>query len=302
LLINLSVMPIVFFLYPPAVSISQPNSYSQHDALWEYDNTHLSATRWEYDALSTCWGSYSQRVALNNNQLKAAVENAVTMAAAEVTVAAVTKLTSVAATTTAMTTATATVMVTMTEVMVTVATTAALATVASTTATGAEKKQSAKSCSRKNGDGSQCGPLPTLLASWAVQQASKARLRVSYSQRMLRVSYSQHHPLKVWYSQRRQLRVSYFQCALRDILSAGSAKQQSAKSCTEKCGNDGGSRGNSGGGKGFDVSSDNDDCSDKSNGNNDIDSDSGNGDHAEIIMLTVGGTESIIFSAPSFKP
>jgi hypothetical protein len=46
------------------------------------------------------------------------------------------------------------------------------------------------------------------------------------------------------------------------ILSASSAKQQSTKSCTRKCGDNGGSRGKSGGGDGFDVGSGNNNCSD----------------------------------------
>ncbi len=46
------------------------------------------------------------------------------------------------------------------------------------------------------------------------------------------------------------------------ILSAGGAKQQSTKSSSGKCGNDGGGRGDSGGEVGFDVGSGDNDCSD----------------------------------------
>ncbi len=50
-------------------------------------------------------------------------------------------------------------------------------------------------------------------------------------------------------------------CAESIILSAGSAKQQPTKSCSRKFGNNGGVRGNSGGGDGFDIGSGNNDCS-----------------------------------------
>jgi hypothetical protein len=91
------------------------------------------------------------------------------------------------------------------------------------------------------------------------------------------------------------------------IFSVGGPKQQSTKSCSRKCCNDGGSRGNSGSGNGFLVGSGNDDCSDDSNGNSNGDGDRGNGDsskddRAESIMLSAGGAESIILSAPSLKP
>ncbi len=36
-------------------------------------------------------------------------------------------------------------------------------------------------------------------------------------------------------------------------FSAGGAKQQSTKSCSRKCGDDGSGRGNSGSGNGFDI-------------------------------------------------
>ncbi len=83
-------------------------------------------------------------------------------------------------------------------------------------------------------------------------------------------------------------------------LSVGSAKLQSTKSCSGKCGDNGGSNR-------FDIGSGNNNCSDDSNGDGDIDSDSGNGDsgnnkRAESIMLSMGGTESIILSPPSLKP
>jgi hypothetical protein len=89
------------------------------------------------------------------------------------------------------------------------------------------------------------------------------------------------------------------------ILSAGSAKQQSAKSCSGKCGDNGGGRGSSGGGKRFDLGSGDNDYSDDSNGNGDVDGDRGNGDSgkddcAKSIMLSAGGVVIIILSAPSF--
>jgi hypothetical protein len=62
------------------------------------------------------------------------------------------------------------------------------------------------------------------------------------------------------------------------ILSAGGTKQQSTKSCSRKCGDDGGGRGNSGGGNEFDVGSGDDNCSDDSNGDGNGDPDSGDGD------------------------
>jgi hypothetical protein len=62
------------------------------------------------------------------------------------------------------------------------------------------------------------------------------------------------------------------------ILSAGSPKQQSTKSCNGKCSNDGGGRSNSGGSDGFDVGSGDDDCSDNSNGDDNGDGDSSDGD------------------------
>jgi hypothetical protein len=78
------------------------------------------------------------------------------------------------------------------------------------------------------------------------------------------------------------------------ILSAGGAKQQSTKSCSGTCGNNGGGRGNSDGGNRFNVCSGNDNCSVDSNSDGDIDGasgngDSGNNDRAESIMLTAGG-------------
>ncbi len=79
------------------------------------------------------------------------------------------------------------------------------------------------------------------------------------------------------------------------ILSAGGAKQQSTKSCSIKCGDDGD---NSGGGNGLNVDSGNDNCGDNSNGNVDIDGDSSNDGRAESIMQSAGGTESITLSAP----
>ncbi len=62
------------------------------------------------------------------------------------------------------------------------------------------------------------------------------------------------------------------------ILSAGGTKEQSIKSCSGNCGNNGGGRGDSGGGDRFDVGSGGDDCSDDSNNNGNIDGDSGDGD------------------------
>jgi hypothetical protein len=62
------------------------------------------------------------------------------------------------------------------------------------------------------------------------------------------------------------------------ILSVGSAKKQSTKSCSRNCGNNGGSSGDSGGGNRFDVGSSKDNCSYNSNGNGDGDGDSGDSD------------------------
>ncbi len=89
------------------------------------------------------------------------------------------------------------------------------------------------------------------------------------------------------------------------ILSVGGAKEQSTKSCNGNCGDDGGGRGDSGGDDRFDIGS-GDDCSEDSNGDGNVDSDSGDGDssyddRAESIMLSAGGVESIILSAPSLK-
>jgi hypothetical protein len=60
------------------------------------------------------------------------------------------------------------------------------------------------------------------------------------------------------------------------IFSAGDAKQQSTKSCSGKCGDNGGGRGESSSGNGFDVGSGKDDCSEDSNGDGDGDGDSSN--------------------------
>jgi hypothetical protein len=57
------------------------------------------------------------------------------------------------------------------------------------------------------------------------------------------------------------------------ILSESGTKQQSTKSCSGKCGDNGSGRGNSGSGDRFDVSSSNDDCSDDSNGDGNVDGD-----------------------------
>ncbi len=77
------------------------------------------------------------------------------------------------------------------------------------------------------------------------------------------------------------------------ILSAGGAKQQSTISCSGKCGNDGSSRGNSGGGNGFDVDSGNNNCSDDRNSNSDGDGDSGDGDSCDNdINSNSGGGNS----------
>jgi hypothetical protein len=72
-------------------------------------------------------------------------------------------------------------------------------------------------------------------------------------------------------------------CADSIILSAGGTKQQLTKSCSRKCGNDGGGRDDSCCGDGFDVGSRGDNCSNNSNSNSNcngdgdsIDSDSGN--------------------------
>jgi hypothetical protein len=105
-------------------------------------------------------------------------------------------------------------------------------------------------------------PLASIfLASWAARQVSKAALRVIL-QRMLRASYSQ-HTLRVWYSQQ----------AESIILSAGNAKQQSTKTCSVKCGDNGGGRDDSGGGDGFVVGSRDRNCSDDSNSNCNVDGD-----------------------------
>jgi hypothetical protein len=66
-------------------------------------------------------------------------------------------------------------------------------------------------------------------------------------------------------------------CTESITLSAGGAKQQSTKSCSRKCGNNGSGVGNSGGGDRFDIGSGKDDCSDNSNGNGDGNGDSGDG-------------------------
>ncbi len=50
-------------------------------------------------------------------------------------------------------------------------------------------------------------------------------------------------------------------CTESIILSAGSAEQQSTKSCSGNYSNDGSSRGDSGGGGRFDVGSGNNNCS-----------------------------------------
>jgi hypothetical protein len=82
--------------------------------------------------------------------------------------------------------------------------------------------------------------------------------------------------------------------------------QQSTKSCSRKCGNNGGGRGGSGGSNRFDIGCGNDDHSDNSNGNsNGGDSDIGNCDssnnyRAESIMLSASGAESIILSGCGF--
>ncbi len=90
-------------------------------------------------------------------------------------------------------------------------------------------------------------------------------------------------------------------CTESIILSAGGAKQQSTISCSKKIGNDGGGRGDSSGGNGFNIGSGNNDCSDGSNGDSNVDGDSSNNDRAENIMLSEGGTKSIILSALSLK-
>jgi hypothetical protein len=59
-------------------------------------------------------------------------------------------------------------------------------------------------------------------------------------------------------------------CAESIILSARSAKQQSTKSCSRKCGNNGGGRGDSGSGKGFDLGRGSDNCRNDSNGDGNV--------------------------------
>ncbi len=85
------------------------------------------------------------------------------------------------------------------------------------------------------------------------------------------------------------------------ILSAGSTKQQSTISCSGKCCKNGSGRGNSDGSRGFDVGSSDYDCSEDSNGNGNVAGNSSNEDRTESIMLSAGGAESIILSAPSLK-
>jgi hypothetical protein len=85
------------------------------------------------------------------------------------------------------------------------------------------------------------------------------------------------------------------------MLSAGRARQQSTKSCSRNCGNNGSSRGYIGSGDGFDVGSGNNSCSDNSNSHSNVDGESNDDNHAESIMLTAGGAKSIILSAPSLK-
>jgi hypothetical protein len=77
-------------------------------------------------------------------------------------------------------------------------------------------------------------------------------------------------------------------CTESIILSAGGAKQQSTKSCSRKCGKDGSSRGNSGGGNGFDLGSGNNNCSDDSNGNGD-----GDGDSGTVTVATMTATVTV---------
>jgi hypothetical protein len=62
-------------------------------------------------------------------------------------------------------------------------------------------------------------------------------------------------------------------CTESIILSVGGAKQQSTKSCSRRCGNTGGRRGNSGSGDRFDVGSGDDNWSDDSNSNGNVDGD-----------------------------
>jgi hypothetical protein len=88
------------------------------------------------------------------------------------------------------------------------------------------------------------------------------------------------------------------------IISAGGTKQQSTKSCSGKCGDDGGGRGDSDGSDRFDVSSGNDDCIDNSNGKGNVDGDSchvdsGNNNCGESIMLSANGAEAITSLKPS---
>jgi hypothetical protein len=85
------------------------------------------------------------------------------------------------------------------------------------------------------------------------------------------------------------------------ILSAGGAKQQSTKSCNGKFGKDGGGRCDSGGSDGFDIGSGDNNCSDDSNGNSNVDGDSGDGDSgnnnpAECIMLSAQHTLRVSYS------
>jgi hypothetical protein len=89
------------------------------------------------------------------------------------------------------------------------------------------------------------------------------------------------------------LRVSYSQQVVLN--------NNQLKAAVEKCDNNGGSRGNSGGGDGFDIGSSNNKCSGDSNGDSNVDGDSSSNDHTESIMLSVGGAESIILSAPFLK-
>jgi hypothetical protein len=67
-------------------------------------------------------------------------------------------------------------------------------------------------------------------------------------------------------------------CTESIILSEGSTKQKSTKSCSGKCGNDGSGRGDSGGGNRFGVGGGDDDCSDDSNSNGNGDNHNCNGD------------------------
>ncbi len=85
-------------------------------------------------------------------------------------------------------------------------------------------------------------------------------------------------------------------CAESIILSAGSAKQQSTKSCSGKCGANGSGRGDSGSG---DSTSSNDNCSDDTNGNgngdgNSGDGDSGNGNSNSVTLSALSAPELIV--------